>query len=107
MEDIRIGRKSYAAAKLVVSPANVLTQICGPNPKRIGLFVSGNGNSNTGFGPDGMAISDTAGFIVNLSQVQVQFDLANVGQLIQVPWNCFTGVPGATIAVIEIFLDES
>lgn len=106
IEDIRMGRESAAAAKIVAALANTLTPLVGPDPMRTRLIFSGDGINVTYVVPQGIVPGNNAGFALSLETPLQTFRVEDWGKLVTGPWSGICRSVDTNITVAEVSLEK-
>ena len=85
MEDIRLGRRLASAGLVVSVVAGTPATICGPDPNRTRVCLSGDGVGLFYATFDGMAATGTSGFALTQTTPQAVFTVEEFGKVVTGP----------------------
>jgi hypothetical protein len=105
MEDIRLGRKTRYAVKVVTIAVGSVQNLVPFSAGRVYLAVHVSANQIR-IAPDGVDITSSGGIVVSSSPPPFIARIETYGQAVMAPWGAIAAVGPSPVLVIEGFLED-
>lgn len=106
MEDIRMGRSSGTAAKTILLPAGVATNLVGPSEKRTRLTVSCNGTGTFYLAPQNSNPAIGEGISLSASIVPLTLTVEDYGSILFGSWSIASLGAAGGVTVFDTSLER-